>query len=103
MLKRENKKKSYNNNKKEGNNSKYVIIVDDFFVVCDSCVENVNLSCDEMDWVVDSDASTHATSRFDLFQLIRLGTLELFVWEIMGKLMSSEYEIFVSKLAMRLL
>ena len=45
-LKRENKKKSYTNDKKEGNNNEDVAIVDDFFVVCDSCVENINLSCD---------------------------------------------------------
>ncbi|GAA0163449.1 hypothetical protein LIER_43643 [Lithospermum erythrorhizon] len=38
MLKRENKKKNYNNDKKE---------------------ESVLLSCDEMDWVVDSGAFTH--------------------------------------------
>lgn len=48
-LKMENKNKNYNNDKKEGNNNEVVVIVDDFFVICDSCVENVNLSCDEMD------------------------------------------------------
>ncbi|KAI5427010.1 hypothetical protein KIW84_032439 [Lathyrus oleraceus] len=32
-----------------------------------SCVENVNLSCDEMDLVVDNGASTHAISRSGLF------------------------------------
>jgi hypothetical protein len=48
-LKRENKKKDYNNDKKEGNNNEYVAIVKDFFIVCDNCVENVNLSCDKMD------------------------------------------------------
>ena len=66
-LKRENKKKGYNNDNKEGNNNEDVAIVDDFFIVCDGVVENVNLSCDDMDWVVDSGASTHATSRRDLF------------------------------------
>ncbi|GAA0172767.1 hypothetical protein LIER_26524 [Lithospermum erythrorhizon] len=62
-LKRENKKKNYNNDKKEGNNNEDIVIIHDFFDVCDGCVDNVNLSCDEMDWVVDSGASTHATSR----------------------------------------
>ncbi|WJX13388.1 hypothetical protein P8452_03779 [Trifolium repens] len=72
-LKRENKKKGYNNDNKEGNNNEDVAIVDDFFIVCDGVVENVNLSCDEMDWVVDSGASTHATSRRDLFSTYETG------------------------------
>lgn len=53
--------------KNKGNNNRDVVIVGDFFVVCDSYLENVNLSCDEMDWVVDIGASTHATSRHDIF------------------------------------
>ncbi|WJX48823.1 hypothetical protein P8452_35337 [Trifolium repens] len=72
-LKRENKKKGYNNDNKEGNNNEDVAIVDDFFIVCDGVVENVNLSCDDMDWVVDSGASTHATSRRDLFSTYETG------------------------------
>ena len=71
-LKRENKKKNCND-KREGNNNEDISIVDDFFVVCDGCVENINLSCDEMDWVVDSGASTHATSRRDLFSTYEIG------------------------------
>lgn len=51
-LKRENKKKSYNNDKKEGNNNEDVAIGDDLSIACNSCVENVNLSCDEMNWVL---------------------------------------------------
>ncbi|GAA0139832.1 hypothetical protein LIER_01302 [Lithospermum erythrorhizon] len=35
--------------------------------------QNVNLSCDEMDWVVDSGGSTHATSRHDLFSSYETG------------------------------
>jgi hypothetical protein len=73
-LKRENKKKGYNNNNNnEGNNNEDIVIVDDFFIVCDGCVENVNISCDEMDWVVDSGAFTHATSRRDLFSTYETG------------------------------
>lgn len=85
-LKRENKKKNNNNDKKEGNNNEDVAIVDDLFVVCDSYIKNVNLWCDEID------CSTYETS-----------DLGLFVWEIMGKLISSEYKILMLKLAMRLL
>lgn len=66
-LKRENKKTSCNKYTKECNNKGYVATVDDFFIVCDCCVDNVNLSYDDMDLVVDSGAYTHATSRRDLF------------------------------------
>lgn len=62
-----NNKKSCNNEKKEGNNNEYVVNVNDLFVVCDSCVENINISCDKMDWVVINGASTHATLRRDVF------------------------------------
>lgn len=77
-LKKENKNKYKNNNnnnndKREGNNNDNVAIVDDFLVVCDSVDENVNLSCDEVDWVVDSGASTHATSQRDLFSTYEAG------------------------------
>ena len=56
-----------------------------------------------MDWVVDNGVSTHATSRRGLFSTYETSDFGIVRMEIMGKLMSSEYDIFVSKLAMRLL
>lgn len=66
-MKRENKKQRYNNNKSESKNNANVVIIDDLFVFSDSYVENVNLSRDKTDWVVDSGTYAHATSRHDIF------------------------------------
>lgn len=50
--------------------------------------------------MVDSGTFTHATSRCDLFSTYKTGDFRVVR---MGKLMSSKYEIIVSKLAMGLL
>lgn len=84
-MKRENKKKSCTNDNKKGNNNEYVVIVDDFFVFCDICVENVNLSCGEMDWVVDSGAFTHTTSKRGMFSTYETGDFRVVRMGINGQ------------------
>jgi hypothetical protein len=67
QLKRENKEKGKETQNDDGKNDDRVATTTsgDFFTVYDDDV--INFACHETNWVIDSGASTHVTSRQDFF------------------------------------
>lgn len=79
QLKREKKNESENSEKNDHtNNDRVATATDDLVIVCYS--DNVNLACTETNWVIDSGASIHVTSKKEFFNSYtpgNFGTLKM--------------------------